>query len=152
MLMLIPSDPAFSPAELATTGSKTSGATGAQVAVPAPDPALPPSFDPEGNTHRYRFLESNGGWIARCAQPPIYNKDITALHETRRRWSLCTHSGRVLFFDSLLAIARYSGRSVPGGAASLGGVVEMAPEAGARYPTTTSCSNTWLIARLYLLV
>lgn len=36
-----------------------------QVAVPAPDPALPPSFDVEGNSHRYRFLESNGGWVAR---------------------------------------------------------------------------------------
>ena len=41
-----------------------------QVAVPAPDPALPPSFDPEGNPHRYRFLESNGGWIARSASAP----------------------------------------------------------------------------------
>lgn len=36
-----------------------------QVAVPAPDPALAPSFDPDCNTHRYRFLESAGGWIAR---------------------------------------------------------------------------------------
>ena len=41
------------------------GCVRGQVAVPAPDPALPPSFDVEGNSHRYRFLESNGGWIAR---------------------------------------------------------------------------------------
>jgi Translocase of chloroplast 159/132, membrane anchor domain len=38
-----------------------------QVAVPAPEPALAPSFDPEGGTgHRYRFLESNRGFLVRC--------------------------------------------------------------------------------------
>ena len=55
----------------------TQQTTHAQVAVPAPDPALPPSFDPEGNTHRYRFLESNGGWIARCGQTLAQTREST---------------------------------------------------------------------------
>ena len=40
---------------------------GVQVAIPAPDPPLPPNFDADTNTHRYRFLEAPGGWLARCA-------------------------------------------------------------------------------------
>ena len=40
---------------------------GAQVAIPAPDPPLPPTFDADTNSHRYRFLEAPGGWLARCA-------------------------------------------------------------------------------------
>mmetsp|Transcript_21143 Transcript_21143/g.58671 ORF Transcript_21143/g.58671 Transcript_21143/m.58671 type:complete len:366 (-) Transcript_21143:146-1243(-) len=36
-----------------------------QVSVPAPDPALQPTFDSDNNGHRYRFLESAGGWIVR---------------------------------------------------------------------------------------
>lgn len=36
-----------------------------QVAVPAPDPALQPTFDSDSNGHRYRFLEAAGGWIVR---------------------------------------------------------------------------------------
>ncbi len=40
---------------------------GAQVAIPAPDPPLPPTFDADINSHRYRFLEAPGGWLARCA-------------------------------------------------------------------------------------
>lgn len=39
---------------------------GAQVAIPAPDPPLPPTFDADTNSHRYRFLEAPGGWLARC--------------------------------------------------------------------------------------
>lgn len=39
---------------------------GAQVAIPAPDPPLPPTFDADANAHRYRFLEAPGGWLARC--------------------------------------------------------------------------------------
>ena len=39
---------------------------GVQVAIPAPDPPLPPNFDADTNTHRYRFLEAPGGWLARC--------------------------------------------------------------------------------------
>jgi hypothetical protein len=38
---------------------------GTQVAIPAPDPPLPPSFDPDVNSHRYRFMEQPGGWLAR---------------------------------------------------------------------------------------
>ncbi|CAL5224470.1 g7162 [Coccomyxa viridis] len=38
---------------------------GAQVAIPAPDPPLPPTFDADINSHRYRFLEAPGGWLAR---------------------------------------------------------------------------------------
>lgn len=38
---------------------------GVQVAIPAPDPPLPPSFDADVNAHRYRFLEQPGGWLAR---------------------------------------------------------------------------------------
>lgn len=38
----------------------------AQVAIPAPEPALPPSFDGDTSSFRYRFLESAGGWIVRC--------------------------------------------------------------------------------------
>lgn len=38
---------------------------GAQVAIPAPDPPLPPTFDADTNGHRYRFLEAPGGWLAR---------------------------------------------------------------------------------------
>ena len=29
-----------------------------QVSIPAPDPALPPSFDSDSSGHHYRFLES----------------------------------------------------------------------------------------------
>ena len=29
-----------------------------QVSIPAPDPALPPSFDSDTTGHHYRFLES----------------------------------------------------------------------------------------------
>ena len=36
------------------------------VAVPGPETPLPPSFDGEPQSHRYRFLESNSGWLARC--------------------------------------------------------------------------------------
>lgn len=36
-----------------------------QVSVPAPDPALQPTFDPDSNGHRYRFLEAAGGWVVR---------------------------------------------------------------------------------------
>eukprot|EP00899_Mesostigma_viride_P009339 jgi/Mesvir1/18406/Mv14282-RA.1 len=36
-----------------------------QVAVPAPDPALPPSFDSDNPGHRYRFLESANQWMVR---------------------------------------------------------------------------------------
>ena len=36
-----------------------------QVAVPAPDPALPPSFDGENPSHRYRFLEPQSQWMVR---------------------------------------------------------------------------------------
>jgi hypothetical protein len=36
-----------------------------QVAVPAPDPALPPSFDGASNAHRYRFLEPTSQWMVR---------------------------------------------------------------------------------------
>ena len=32
--------------------------TRAQVSIPAPDPALPPSFDSDSSGHHYRFLES----------------------------------------------------------------------------------------------
>lgn len=36
------------------------------VAITAPEPPLPPSFDPsETVLHRYRYLESNSGWIVR---------------------------------------------------------------------------------------
>ncbi|KAK9858808.1 hypothetical protein WJX84_002378 [Apatococcus fuscideae] len=35
------------------------------VAVPGPETPLPPSFDGEPQSHRYRFLESNSGWLAR---------------------------------------------------------------------------------------
>ena len=38
---------------------------GAQVAIPAPDPPLPPTFDADVSAHRYRFLEQPGGWLAR---------------------------------------------------------------------------------------
>ena len=36
-----------------------------QVAVPAPDPALPPSFDGANPAHRYRFLEPTNQWMVR---------------------------------------------------------------------------------------
>jgi len=36
-----------------------------QVAIPAPDPALPPSFDSENPSHRFRFLESANQWMVR---------------------------------------------------------------------------------------
>ena len=36
-----------------------------QVAVPAPDPQLPPSFDGESVGHRYRFLEPQSQWMVR---------------------------------------------------------------------------------------
>eukprot|EP00873_Tetraselmis_striata_P028343 jgi/Tetstr1/448607/TSEL_035856.t1 len=36
-----------------------------QVAVPAPDPALQPTFDSDSNGHYYRFLEAAGGWVVR---------------------------------------------------------------------------------------
>ena len=36
-----------------------------QVAVPAPDPALPPSFDGANPAHRYRFLEPTSQWMVR---------------------------------------------------------------------------------------
>ena len=38
----------------------------AQVAMPAPEPQLGPSFDPDISSHHYRVLESPGGWLARC--------------------------------------------------------------------------------------
>lgn len=38
---------------------------GVQVAIPAPDPPLPPTFDADVTAHRYRFLEQPGGWLAR---------------------------------------------------------------------------------------
>jgi GTP-binding protein EngB required for normal cell division len=36
-----------------------------QVAIPAPDPVLPPSFDGDTPGHHYRFLESNQQWSCR---------------------------------------------------------------------------------------
>ena len=36
-----------------------------QVAIPAPDPALPPSFDGDNPSHRFRFLESANQWMVR---------------------------------------------------------------------------------------
>ena len=36
-----------------------------QVSIPAPDPALPPSFDCDNPTHRFRFLESANQWMVR---------------------------------------------------------------------------------------
>jgi hypothetical protein len=36
-----------------------------QVAIPAPDPALPPTFDSENPSHRFRFLESANQWMVR---------------------------------------------------------------------------------------
>lgn len=57
---------------------------GAQVAIPAPDPPLPPSFDADVNTHRYRFLEAPGGWLARWALLPPFS----CLGSTPR-FSLC---------------------------------------------------------------
>jgi hypothetical protein len=36
-----------------------------QVAIPAPDPALPPTFDSENPAHRFRFLESANQWMVR---------------------------------------------------------------------------------------
>ncbi|KAK9820840.1 hypothetical protein WJX81_004481 [Elliptochloris bilobata] len=41
------------------------GQNAIQVSIPAPDPPLPPSFDADTHTHRYRFLEQPGGWLAR---------------------------------------------------------------------------------------
>ena len=40
--------------------------------IPAPDPALAPSFDadPSVNAHRYRYLENNNGWICRALVEP----------------------------------------------------------------------------------
>eukprot|EP01023_Acetabularia_acetabulum_P014984 TRINITY_DN17282_c1_g1_i4.p1 TRINITY_DN17282_c1_g1~~TRINITY_DN17282_c1_g1_i4.p1 ORF type:complete len:560 (-),score=112.08 TRINITY_DN17282_c1_g1_i4:1253-2746(-) len=37
----------------------------AQVAVPAPEPPLPPSFVVDYPSHKYRYLERQTGWIAR---------------------------------------------------------------------------------------
>jgi hypothetical protein len=36
-----------------------------QVSIPAPDPALPPSFDSETPVHHFRFLESASQWVVR---------------------------------------------------------------------------------------
>lgn len=36
-----------------------------QVHIPAPDPALPPSFDADNPSHKYRFLESGNQWVVR---------------------------------------------------------------------------------------
>lgn len=36
-----------------------------QVAIPAPDPALPPSFDGDNPSYRFRFLESANQWMVR---------------------------------------------------------------------------------------
>lgn len=36
-----------------------------QVSIPAPDPALPPSFDSDNPSHRFRFLESANQWMVR---------------------------------------------------------------------------------------
>lgn len=36
-----------------------------QVHIPAPDPALPPSFDADNLSHKYRFLESANQWVVR---------------------------------------------------------------------------------------
>jgi Toc86/159 family protein import component len=36
-----------------------------QVSIPAPDPALPPSFDSESSGHHFRFLESANQWMVR---------------------------------------------------------------------------------------
>ncbi len=38
-----------------------------QVSIPAPDPALPPSFDSDNSGHHYRFLESANQARAACA-------------------------------------------------------------------------------------
>ena len=36
-----------------------------QVSIPAPDPALPPSFDSDSAAHHFRFLESANQWMVR---------------------------------------------------------------------------------------
>lgn len=36
-----------------------------QVSIPAPDPALPPSFDSDSSAHHFRFLESANQWMVR---------------------------------------------------------------------------------------
>ena len=36
-----------------------------QVAIPAPDPALPPSFDSDSSAHHLRFVESASQWLVR---------------------------------------------------------------------------------------
>lgn len=36
-----------------------------QVSIPAPDPALPPTFDSETPVHHFRFLESASQWVVR---------------------------------------------------------------------------------------
>lgn len=35
------------------------------MSIPAPDPALPPSFDSDNPSHRFRFLESANQWMVR---------------------------------------------------------------------------------------
>ena len=36
-----------------------------QISIPAPDPALPPSFDSDSSAHHFRFLESASQWLVR---------------------------------------------------------------------------------------
>jgi len=40
-------------------------ATSPQISIPAPDPALPPSFDSDSPAHHFRFLESASQWLVR---------------------------------------------------------------------------------------
>ncbi len=43
-----------------------------RIDIPAPDPALAPTFDcdPSTNAHRYRYLENSNGWICRAIVEP----------------------------------------------------------------------------------
>ena len=43
-----------------------------RIDIPAPDPALAPTFDcdPTTNAHRYRYLENSNGWICRAIVEP----------------------------------------------------------------------------------
>merc|ERR1712176_985640 len=43
-----------------------------RIDIPAPDPALAPTFDcdPSTNAHRYRYLENSSGWICRAIVEP----------------------------------------------------------------------------------
>eukprot|EP00884_Botryococcus_braunii_P017151 jgi/Botrbrau1/4119/Bobra.152_3s0065.1 len=53
-----------------------SGHGGGNVSIPAPDPQLPPTFEADTTSHRYRTLESQTGWITRP-----YVEQITYDHD-----------------------------------------------------------------------